>query len=313
MTCITSHLPGSVSSARASAPRQGRRLVYEVTLVATLFVIYNVGRVLAAQRTNGAFAHAEDVLHVERWLGLPGEQSVQAVVLPFRALVRAANGYYASVHFPLTCGVLLWLFLRHPTTYLWMRRSLVMATLVGLVIAIVLPVAPPRMLTWAGFVDTGKEMGQSTYGSVGSDWLSNQFAAMPSLHVGWALIVAAAGVAAGPARWRWLWVLHPVVTLLVVVVTGNHYWLDAAVGCLLAGTALVVLRPVPAREGDRVVTLPGGDARTAPAAATRSTTPGASVVPGASAVSGTTVTAAVAGVAADSGDRRTGAPSRCGS
>lgn len=238
---------------RASPAARARwtKLGTEVVLVTTLYVLYNVGRILAARRTTGAFSHAQELLHVERWLHLPGEQAVQAALLPFGDVIRLANGYYASVHFPLTFGVLLWLFLRHPATYLWTRRSLVAATGAGLVIQILLPVAPPRMLSGVGFVDTGKLLGQSTYGSVSSDVLANQFAAMPSLHVGWAVVVATALIASGRSRWRWLWVAHPALTLLVVVVTGNHYWLDAAAGTFLVTAALLVLRPHRPAEAGR--------------------------------------------------------------
>ena len=92
----------------------------------------------------------------------------------------------------------------------------------------------------ARIVDTGKLLGPAVYGPPSTDTLSNQYAAMPSLHVGWALAVAIALVGATRGRWRWLWLAHPVVTLLVVVVTGNHYWLDAIVATALLGVVLAV-------------------------------------------------------------------------
>jgi MFS superfamily sulfate permease-like transporter len=89
--------------------------------------------------------------------------------------------------------------------------------------------------------------GPTVYGaSPETDSLSNQFAAMPSLHFGWALMVAIGLIAATRSRWRWLWLLHPLVTLLVVVGTANHYWLDAVVAAALLGIALAVIR-VPRR------------------------------------------------------------------
>lgn len=138
--------------------------------------------------------------------------------------------------------VLVWLFLRRPRHYLRARRALVAATGTGLLIMVARPTAPPRMMSDYGFVDTGLAFGQSVYGAVGQDPLANQFAAMPSLHVGWALLVAVVCIGSSRTRWRWLWAAHPVVTLLVVVVTGNHYWLDAAAGTTLVTTALVLTR-----------------------------------------------------------------------
>ena len=109
-------------------------------------------------------------------------------------------------------------------------------------------------------VDTGHAVGPSVYGSPTSDVLANQYAAMPSLHVGWAAVVSVVLIKASRSRWRWLWLLHPLVTLAVVVITANHYWLDAAVALALLGAIQLVqvghraeLRPAeptqPAADG----------------------------------------------------------------
>jgi hypothetical protein len=113
---------------------------------------------------------------------------------------------------------------------------------------LLMPLAPPRMLGAMGMVDTGEMFGPEVYGSPAHDTLTNQYAAMPSLHVGWALAVAIALMGASRSRWRRLWLLHPIVTLLVVVVTGNHYWLDAIVATVLLAAVVVLQngwRPVP--------------------------------------------------------------------
>jgi hypothetical protein len=214
------------------------QLLREIALVGGLFALYNVVRLLAAQRVSGAFENADQLLRVERWLNLPSEQTFQALALNASDVIRVANGYYASVHFPLTFLFLLWLFLRRPTDYLWARRALVLASAVALLVQVFWPMAPPRMLSELGFVDTALAYGQSVYGAVGENALSNQFAAMPSLHVGWALLVAIVCIRCLESPWRWLWALHPVVTTLVVVVTANHYWLDGALGALLVIGAL---------------------------------------------------------------------------
>lgn len=120
-------------------------------------------------------------------------------------------------------------------TYLRTRRALVASTGVALAVYLLLPVAPPRMLP--GFVDTAAVHGQSVYGDAGASALANQYAALPSLHVGWAVLVALACITAGRSRWRWLWLAHPVVTVGVVVVTANHFWLDAAAGAALVALA----------------------------------------------------------------------------
>lgn len=233
----------ALEPAAAPAPRL-RHLLREVAFVAALFGLYNLGRLIAGQRVSGAFDNALALWELERWLNLPSERTLQQVVLAVPEAVQLANSYYAAMHFPLTFGVLLWLFLRRPTSYLWARRSLVVATAAGLVVQLALPTAPPRMLTELGFVDTGAHFGQSVYGPVGQDSLANQFAAMPSLHVGWALLVAVICIRTGRTRWRWLWIAHPLMTVAVVVVTGHHFWVDGVAGGVLVVGALLAMSGV---------------------------------------------------------------------
>jgi hypothetical protein len=172
---------------------------------------------------------------------LPSEAALQSSLLGHVWLIRVANSFYAYVHFPATAAALIWLYLKRPGIYLWFRRSLASLTALALVIHALFPLAPPRMLAAAGLVDTGHLFGPSVYGSPTTDTLSNQYAAMPSLHVGWALAVAFALIAATRSRWRLLWLAHPILTLLVVVVTGNHYWVDAAAAVGLLALVLAVV------------------------------------------------------------------------
>ncbi|MEV5343911.1 phosphatase PAP2 family protein, partial [Streptomyces sp. NPDC052676] len=218
-------------------------LVREFLLVAGLFLIYKLGRRLATGHTGEAHRNADRVWDWERTVHLPGEDLVQSLLLHGEALVRVANTYYATVHFPATAAFLVWLYLRRPGHYVWARRVLAAVTAAALVLHLTFPLAPPRMLAAAGLVDTGQVYGPSVYGPPATDTLSNQFAAMPSLHFGWALMVAIGMIAATRSRWRRLWLLHPLLTLLVIVGTANHYWLDALVATALLGLALAVLRP----------------------------------------------------------------------
>ncbi|MGV9452026.1 phosphatase PAP2 family protein [Streptomyces sp. NPDC003635] len=216
-------------------------LVRELLLVAGLFLVYKFGRQLATGHTGEAFRNAHRVWDLERAVHLPGEGSVQSVLLHGDTLVHVANTYYATVHFPATVAFLVWLYLRRPAHYVWARRILATVTAVALVGHLLFPLAPPRMLGATGLVDTARVYGPSVYGPPSSDHLSNQFAAMPSLHFGWALMVAIGLIVATRSRRRWLWLLHPLVTLLVIVGTANHYWLDAVVAAALLGLALAVI------------------------------------------------------------------------
>ncbi|MEV8031493.1 phosphatase PAP2 family protein [Streptomyces sp. NPDC086182] len=219
-------------------------LLRELLLVAGLFAVYKAGRLLATGHTDEAFANARRVWGWERSLRMPGEGAVQATLLHGDTLVHIANTYYAAVHFPATVAFLVWLYLRRPGHYVWARRVLALVTAAALVGHLAFPLAPPRLLAEAGLVDTGQVYGPTVYGAhPAADALANQFAAMPSLHFGWALMVAIGLITATRSRLRVLWLLHPLLTLLVIVGTANHYWLDAIVAAALLCVALAVVRP----------------------------------------------------------------------
>ncbi|MFC4907160.1 phosphatase PAP2 family protein [Actinomadura gamaensis] len=250
--------PAAVPAA-ASRPRPLRELV----LIAALFGVYKLGRLAASGRVDEAFRNARDVWDLERWLHLPSELHVQNGLLHSETLIRLANCYYAYVHFPATAAFLLFMYLRRPAYYRWVRWVVVALTAAGLVLHLTVPLAPPRMLTFTGLIDTGSRYGPSVYGAPQTDTVANQYAAMPSLHIGWAIIVAVGLIVACRTRWRWLWLAHPVLTVLVVVSTANHYWLDGIVVSFLLAVALVALRPFyrTARSA------PGAGLRTDPGAA----------------------------------------------
>jgi hypothetical protein len=229
-----------------------RRAAYEIALVAVLFLAYKIGRLAVEGHVAEALANAREVWHLERLLHLPSEYGLQHGLLGDERLIRAANCYYAYVHFPLTAACLVWMWVRRPEHYVRTRRTLAWLTAAALAVHMLMPLAPPRMLTAVGMVDTGRLFGPEVYGSPSTDTLTNQYAAMPSLHAGWALAAAVALIGASRTRWRWLWLLHPVITLVVVVVTGNHYWLDAIVATALLGVVAAAqsawkpaARPVP--------------------------------------------------------------------
>ncbi|MFI0806689.1 phosphatase PAP2 family protein [Streptomyces echinatus] len=218
-------------------------LIREFLLVAGLFLVYKLGRRLAVGHTSEAFGNAGRVWHLERTAHLPHENAVQSALLHGDTLVHLANTYYAAVHFPATLAFLVWLYLRRPAHYVWARRVLAVVTAAALVLPFTFPLAPPRMVTGTGLVDTARVYGPSVYGPPAGDHLSNQFAAMPSLHFGWALMVAIGLIAATRSRWRPLWLLHPLITLLVIVGTANHYWLDAIVATAMLGLTLALVHP----------------------------------------------------------------------
>ncbi|WP_067499299.1 flippase-like domain-containing protein [Actinoplanes sp. TFC3] len=223
------------------------RAVRELVLVTVLFLIYKAGRIFTAGHTREAHDNAASVWHFERALHFPHELDLQHALMSAHWLVVTANSYYAYVHFPATIACLIWLYMRRPALYRQTRRVLAWLTATALAVHVLYPLAPPRLTSGTGLLDTGALFGPGVYGPPDTDTLSNQYAAMPSLHVGWAVVVAVALAVAIPGRWRWLWLAHPVITLLVVVGTGNHYWLDALVALVLLGVAALLVLPTARR------------------------------------------------------------------
>ena len=217
----------------------------ESALLVAVFFAYLLGRHLVRAREGTAFADAELLLSLQKNVPfLPRETSVQKLLLRSEDLAVAANWFYVGVHFPATVAFLVFLWLRLPAAYAWARSLLVATTAVALLVHVVFPLAPPRLLPHRGFVDTMAVYGPSAYGD-GTDDFANQLAAMPSLHAGWAMVVALVLVTALRSRWRWLALAHPLLTTLVVVATANHYWTDVvAAGALVALACLALGRPV---------------------------------------------------------------------
>src|SRR6266567_5205410 len=160
--------------------------------------------------------------------------AVQRLFLPHPLLVQACNLYYASLHFAGLIALLVWLFLRHRDRYPEVRATLVMVTAACLLVQLI-PVAPPRMLPSDGMIDTGVLYGQSVYGSI-AGFNPDELSAMPSVHIARALLIGITVVRFSGSRWRWLALAYPAVTMLVVVVTANHFWADG-----IAAEVLLVL------------------------------------------------------------------------
>ena len=205
-------------------------LALNVAVLAGLWLAYAAVRGVTADEMSTALANADRLMDVQRALRLPSELWLQEQALSSTWLIRAANRFYLYVHFPGTALFLMWTWARRRQLYSRVRNTLVVVTGAALVLHVLMPLAPPRMM--AGFVDTGAVYGPSPYDLEAAS-AANQIAAMPSLHVGWALLVAVALVAGLADRWRWAAVAHPVITTVVVVVTANHYWADGIVAAVL--------------------------------------------------------------------------------
>ena len=210
----------------------------ELAILASLYSVWRLARVLPLDRSDGAIDRARQIDKFQHTLHLPTELSLQHLVLRHDWLARFSNYYYAIAHVPALIAFLAWLFVRHRDQYSRWRNALAIVTAFCVVIRFV-RVAPPRLVPDLGYIDLASHYGLSLYGPVGSG-VSDQFAAMPSIHVAWAAVVSFGIVAVSTSRWRWLFLLHLVLTMIVVSATGNHWWLDGIVAILLLLIAIAV-------------------------------------------------------------------------
>ncbi|MEV4923649.1 phosphatase PAP2 family protein [Streptomyces roseoverticillatus] len=224
-------------------PRSPRRprLWFEVLLIAVSYWIYSLVRNAVPEQRAAALRNADWIWRTEHTLHIAVENSVNHAVNSVTWLVVGMNYYYATLHFVLTIGVLVWLYRWHPGRYAAGRLALFATTAVALLGYYLFPLAPPRLMSGEHFIDT--VVVHHTWGSMASGNLadmSNQYAAMPSMHIGWStwcgVIIA---MVARPVWAKVLGLLYPLATLVVIVSTANHFWLDAVGGllCLTFGFA----------------------------------------------------------------------------
>lgn len=225
-------------------------ILSELVLILALFSLYKFGRLVGSGRIDIAFANAERVWEVERFLHLPNEARLQDLASRWPTFMEFTNYYYVYMHFPTTIAFLMWFYIKRPRAeYVWARTLMVIQTSLALTLTLAVPLAPPRMLPDKGFTDSMATIGPSAYdGSVGA--AANQFAAMPSLHVGWAALIALVVWRTTSHKGRYLAVAHACMTLMVVTLTANHWLLDGLVAVALLAIALY-FRPAPRHRARR--------------------------------------------------------------
>jgi hypothetical protein len=221
----------------------------EAAVILGLYALWQLSLDFMVTSVTGAVPHARWVWHLERTLHLPSEVSVEHAALGHPVVIQALNLFYSVVHFPALIVCLIWLFARHREHYSDARTTLVLLTGACAFLQAI-PVAPPRLLANLGFVDAGALYGQSPY-AAGGLHDPGQLIAMPSVHVAWAVLIAAVVVQVGRSRWRWLVLAYPVLTVTAVVATGNHWWLDGAVAVALLGLVLLVQQAAAALGAGR--------------------------------------------------------------
>ncbi|MFC5720038.1 bifunctional glycosyltransferase 87/phosphatase PAP2 family protein [Streptomyces gamaensis] len=235
-----------------SAPRPGRlswvplfrfwkrpltrpNVLLELMLIRVGYWFYSYIRASAPDERALAEGHGRQILGIEEFLHLDVEHGFNRFVASVDWLTGAMNYYYGTFHFLVPVSLLVYLYVRRPGTYRWARTALSLATLLALVGFWVYPLAPPRLMPGRGFIDTAngpQDLDNPDFGALTE--LSNQYAAMPSLHIGWSLWCGVVIAAVAPRAWmKWLGMLYPLMTFLVILGTANHYVLDALGGALV--------------------------------------------------------------------------------
>jgi hypothetical protein len=223
-----------------SRRRELNQFAAEILLLGTAVPLYYLVRGFTQERVDLAFDNADDLIALEKSLGMFWEADLQELVLPHDWLVDALNAVYLYVHLPMILIIAVWLYFWHRPQYLLMRNAFLISGAIGLIVYALYPVAPPRFLDELGFSDTVF----SRYGVsrvANPSFLRNEYAAVPSLHFGWNVLAAVAvWLASRHVALRAFALIMPVCTLVAVVLTANHFILDAVAGLAVIAAGLVL-------------------------------------------------------------------------
>lgn len=220
--------------------RELRLFAAEAGLLVGLMIIYWLIRGALPERTADAFSRANQIIHLEQRLGFFWESGWQEHIIGSRALVDLANGIYLYGHLPILilCGI--WMYMQSRERYRIYRNALLISACVGLFFYGLFPVAPPRLMPEQGFVDT-IAMFNNKSNEMQPSFIVNHYAAVPSFHFGWALLIGIALIDVSRNLWvRTFAVLFPTVMFFSIVLTANHFIFDAMVGGLVVLLAIAL-------------------------------------------------------------------------
>jgi membrane-associated phospholipid phosphatase len=205
------------------------------------YYLYRLVRGLVDGHPNVAYQHARDILETERDMHLFFEVKVQHWAISHALIIHAADWMYVNSHFLVTTTFLIWLYTRRNHAYYFVRNMFMIAMLFAIAGYVIFPAAPPRFLPEWGFQDTVADYFGGASQSAGV--LYNPYAAMPSMHVCFSLLVAVPAFQLMRFRYaKYLWFLYPPLVTFVVVSTGNHFWMDGAVGVVVAIVSAVLAK-----------------------------------------------------------------------
>jgi PAP2 superfamily len=234
------------------------RLWVEALVIAWLCWVYDAINNLAPVRLHASLAHGWGVLRLERTLGLDPELALNQWLVHHHTLGLLLSDYYDNAHFIVTLGLLGWLWYRRADIYRPLRNTLIAINAIGLAVFWLYPTAPPRLLPGSGFNDvvaSTHALGGWHTGSLAA--VANQFAALPSLHMAWAVWCSLVMWSMSKRLWVCcLAILYPCITCLAVLATGNHYLFDVLAGVATTALAVVLVRALEAARRSRTAPRP---------------------------------------------------------
>jgi len=229
-------------------PKGGADAIAQLGVFVAADLLYETVRGVAESNQAVPFENARNLISTEKSLHFFVEQSVQSWAMDHRILIDFANFMYVNSHFVITTSALVWLYLRHNDRFYFVRNMFVVAMGLALIGYMLLPTAPPRFFPELGFVDTLSYYVNVKHDSGFVTLFFNPYAAVPSMHVAFSLIIAGPAMLIARRKvFKALWALYPLVVTFVVVVTGNHWLMDAFAGAAVAATAAIVSRRVLSR------------------------------------------------------------------
>ena len=254
----TNEMTAADERPRANGARRAWQLsarvgLHEIVAVVSAFLIYFLIRGLVVGRAGEAMVRGFNVIDLEQRLHIYWELEMQSWILDHYWMIKVANGIYFWGHMPLIILTAGWLYTRHRPAYRLARNAFLASGAIGVVIYWAFPVAPPRLIPFGGFIDTMAAFDRVGYNAQETQAFVNEFAAIPSLHFGWSLLLGVIVAYEGKRPLFWLLgAVWPIAMFFSVIMTGNHFILDAVAGGIVSfaglGVAWLISRYQPGVE-----------------------------------------------------------------
>lgn len=223
---------------RGTLPAGGRDVVRQLVILLGCYAAYDLARIAVRGRSAVAMGNALGIINAEKALHIYIEPFVQTMASHVHVLVLFMDWFYGNVHLPATILMLVWIYLYRNEAFAFLRNVFLTMNVLSMTVFALLPVAPPRLVPTSGLVDTMYLYSSSSYHSGILSFVTDQYAALPSLHIGYALFVSLGIYLLTTNRLaRVLAGVYPVVVLAAIIITGNHYLIDVVGGVIVLGVA----------------------------------------------------------------------------